>query len=176
MKKLLFIMIVSLMMFSCISNEKKPEAATTSTNSDMQAVYEQNLASMKSWVTAFENKNLTDYANNVADSVSWHSPVYGDTVTTKTHYMESLKYWTDNWDSLHLSDGIFLPGIDTINHQMDGSVRYYGRWDGVHKATGKATHVNFYGVYRFNSDHKMVWGSDYFDVGGLINAVLSKKK
>ncbi len=171
MKKLLFLSIISLFAFSCNSGEKNEEATTSDKNADMQTVYEQNLATVKNCVTDFENKNLADYANNIADTAVWNSPVYGDTDSTKTHWMQSLKYWTDNWDSLHLTNGNFLPGLDPVTHEINGSVRYYGRWDGVHKATGKTTQVNFYGTYEFNKDHKIISGADYFDVGGLLNAV-----
>lgn len=175
MKKVFFYSAVSLLMLACNQEAKKSDD-TSAKNDDMKALYEKNLATIKSCITAFENKNLTDYASNVADSMIWNSPMYGDTVTTKAHYMESLKYWTDNWDNLHLSNAIFLPGLDTATHQLDGSVRYYGRWDGVNKATGMATQVNFYGSYDFNKDNKVIDGSDYFDVGGLMNAVAPKGK
>jgi limonene-1,2-epoxide hydrolase len=175
MRKLLLIALTSPFFLACNSNPNK-ETSSTGTNADMQTLYQQNLATVKQCITDFENKDLNAYAANIADSAIWQSPVYGDTVTTKAHWIASLKYWTNNWDSLHLSNPIFLPGVDTSTNQMDGSVRYYGRWDGVNKATGIATHLNFYGDYEFNKDHKIIYGGDYFDVGGLLNAVSPKKK
>ena len=166
---------VSLLVISCNSNEKK-EVEATPKNDEGQALYDQNLAVVKSCVSAFENKNLNDYFANVADSVIWNSPVYGDDVHTKAHWMESLKYWTDNWDSLHLNEANFLPGLDSATHTIDGSVRYYGRWDGVHKATGIHTHVQMYETFEFNKDHKIVNDAEYFDVGGLMNAVQPRAK
>lgn len=41
-------------------------------------------------------------------------------------------------------------------------------------ATGLATNVIFYGTYHFNSEHKIVRGTDFFDIGGLLNAVQKK--
>ena len=175
MRKLLFLSVISLLAISCNSNEKK-EGDATSKNDDGQALYDQNLAVVKNCLTAFENKNLTDFFANVADSVKWISPVYGDNVHTKAHWTESLKYWTDNWDSLHLNNANFLPGLDSTTHKIDGSVRYYGRWDGVHKATGIHTQVRIYETYEFNKDHKIVNDAQYFDVGGLMNAVQPKAK
>ncbi len=64
--------------------------------------------------------------------------------------------------------------ISAATHEFDGSVRYYGQWDGVHKS-GVKTSVNFYGTYDFNKDGKVVNGSDFFDVGGLMNAIKEKK-
>lgn len=175
MRKLLFLSVISLLAISCNSNEKKEDEAA-SKNDSGQALYDQNLAVVKNCLTAFENKNLTDFFANVADSVKWHSPVYGDDVHTKAHWTESLKYWTDNWDSLHLNNGNFLPGLDSATHKIDGSVRYYGRWDGVHKATGIHTQVQVYETYEFNKDHKIVNDAQYFDVGGLMNAVQPRAK
>jgi hypothetical protein len=175
MRKLLFLSMVSLLILSCNSNETKDDSAAPK-NDDGQTLYDQNLAVVKSIVTDFENKNLTGFFTNVADSVVWNSPVYGDNVHTNAHWMESLKYWTDNWDSLHLINANFLPGLDSSTHSIDGSVRYYGQWDGVHKATGIHTHVLIYETYEFNKDHKIVNDAEYFDVGGLMNAVQPKAK
>lgn len=175
MRKLLLPLLASILVFSCNSGETKDDTATSKSD-DSKALYEQNLAVVKTITTDFENKNLTDFFSNVADSVIWNSPVYGDNVHTKGHWMESLKYWTDNWDSLHLIDANFLPGLDSTTHSMDGSVRYYGQWDGVHKATGIHTHVQIYETYEFNKDHKIVNDAEYFDVGGLMNAVQHKTK
>jgi hypothetical protein len=174
MRKLLFLPLALLVMLSCNNNETKEAAGPK--NDNKEALYEQNLSIVKTCIADFENKNLSDFFNNVADSVVWISPVYGDDVHTKAHWMESLKYWTDNWDSLQLINASFLPGLDSVSHSIDGSVRYYGEWLGVHKATGIHTHVQIYETYEFNVDHKMINDAQYFDVGGLMNAVQPKKK
>jgi hypothetical protein len=140
MRKLLFLLLASLVMLSCNSNETKEPAAAPK-NDNKEALYDQNLALVKTCIADFENKNLTDFFNNVADSEIWISPVYGDEMHTKAHWMESLKYLTDNWDSLQLINANFLPGLDSVTHTIDGSVRYYGEWSGVDKATGILTHM-----------------------------------
>src|SRR5665213_2646036 len=140
MRKLLLPLLASLLVISCNSGETKDDTVAPK-NDDAKALYDQNLAVVKTITTDFENKNLTDFFSNVADSVVWNSPVYGDDVHTKAHWMESLKYWTDNWDSLQLINANFLPGLDSVTHTIDGSVRYYGEWLGVHKATVIHTHV-----------------------------------
>lgn len=172
MKKLLFISVITCFLFSCNTEEKKE--ATTG-GDDMSALYDQHLAVIKSNLTAFENKDMDALFSNVADDVTWNSPVYGDTVQTKAHWRESLQYWVDNWDNLKLSNAIYLPGVDTATNKPDGSVRYYGQWDGVHKATGKATTVQVYEFYNFNADHKVKNSGSFFDVGGLMNAVTPKE-
>lgn len=171
MKKLVILSMAAMMMLSC-NNEKKDAA---SDNDNSTALYEQHLAIVKGMVTNFETKDLNAFFANVADTVTWNSPAYGDTVKTKEHWKESLQYWLDNWESLHLENPIFLPGVDTVTHKPDGSVRYYGSWVGVHKATGTRTNLqSFYEFFNFNADHKVATNGSFFDVGGLMNAVKPK--
>ena len=169
MKKLLLIPVAALLLTAC-TNKKDDDASKK--NADMKALYEKNLATLKAGIAAFENKDIEGWAASVADTAHWDSPAYGDTVHTKAHWKESLAYYIANWDNLKLNNATFLPGVDST-HEMDGSVRYYGNWDAVHKS-GVKTSVNFYGTYDFNSDNKIVSGSDFFDVGGVMNAVTPK--
>jgi hypothetical protein len=141
----------------------------------MQALYEKNLATLQKGIAAFEKGDIEGWATNVSDTVEWDSPAYGDTVHTKEHWKESLKFFTDNWHDIKLSNASFLPGADSLTHHIDGSVRYYGEWNGVHKS-GIKTSLNFYGAYEFNKDNKIVSGFEFFDVGGLMNAVSGMKK
>jgi hypothetical protein len=43
-------------------------------------------------------------------------------------------------------------------------------WVGTHKS-GQQTSTKFYGTYDFNKDNKITSGDEFFDVGGLLNAV-----
>lgn len=174
MKKLLFASIVSLLVMACSDKDKKEDDASKK-NTEMKAAYEKNLASLQAGIAAFEKEDIEGWAASVADSVRWDSPAYGDTVTTKAHWKESLQYYIDNWDNIKLNNPNYLPGIDSATHELDGSVRYYGYWDAVHKS-GVTTHVSYYGTYDFNKDNKVTFGSEFFDVGGLMNAVAPKSK
>ena len=173
MKKLLFASIVSLLVMACSDKEKKDDDSKKDT--EMKAAYEKNMASLKAGIAAFEKKDIEGWAASVADSAKWASPAYGDTVSTKAHWKESLQYYADNWNNIKMNNGNFLPGIDSSTHELDGSVRYYGYWDAVHKS-GTATHISFYGTYDFNKDNKVISGAEFFDVGGLMNAVAPKNK
>ena len=168
MKKLLLIPIAALLFTACADKDKKEDDK----NAEMKATYEKNLAMLKKGIAAFENKDVEGWAAIIADTASWTSPTYGDTVHTKAHWKEALAYYIANWDNLKLNNATFLPGVDSTL-EMDGSVRYYGNWDAVHKS-GVKTSVNFYGTYDFNKDNKVIFGADFFDVGGLMNAVTPK--
>ena len=172
MQKIIFLSLVSFVLFSCTESVKTDD--TTSKNSDAKTLFEKNLASLKSSITAFENKKIDDWATSVADTAVWNSPAYGSSPAGKADWKKALTAYVTDWDSLKLTSPSFLPGIDSSTHEFDGSVRYYGHWNGVHKS-GAKTSVNFYATYDFNKDGKVVNASEFFDVGGLMNAIKEKK-
>ncbi len=129
MKKLLLLPIVSLLLVACSTTEKKEDDTSKKTD-DMTALYEKNLGVVKSAIAAFEKKDIDGWAASVADSAVWNSPVYGDTVTTKAHWKETLAAYASNWNDLKLTKTTFLPGVDSTTLQPDGSVRFYGVWVG----------------------------------------------
>lgn len=172
MKNLFFYLAVSVMILSC--NQKAATSDASSENNDAKALYEKNLGILKTGITAFENEQIDAWASTVADSAVWIPASYGAPTGNKEDWKKTLASFMANWDSLQLKDANFLPGIDSITHEFDGSVRYYGKWEGVHKS-GVRTSSNFYGTYEFNKDGKIIFASDFFDIGGLMNAVAGKK-
>jgi hypothetical protein len=179
MKKIIFFSLLSCIFFSCNESAKKTDETTatsadsTSKTSDAKALFEKNLASLKTGITAFENEKMDDWAATIADSAVWNPPAYGAKKGSKEDWKKAPTAYTADWDSLKLVNPNFLPGIDSATHEFDGSVRYYGTWEGVHKS-GVKTSVNFYGSYEFNKDGKAVNGTEFFDVGGLMNAIKRK--
>jgi hypothetical protein len=178
MTKTIFFSLVLCVLFSCNEPAKTGDTTsassdTTSKPSDSKALYEKNLASLQAGITAFENEKIDDWAATVADAAVWNPPAYGAKPAGKADWKKALAGYITDWDSLKLVSPIFLPGIDSITHEFDGSVRYYGKWEGVHKS-GVKTSINFYGTYEFNTDNKVVNGTEFFDVGGLMNAVKAK--
>lgn len=176
MKKLFYAAIITLMVAGCNQSEQNSNTpdqkgdAVSNKGDEMKALYKANLAAYKTQIAAFEKEDLNAWAATIADNAVWSSPVYGDTITTKAHWTESTKYDFKNFNNLHLTDAQFLPGIDSLTHEMDGSVRYYGTWRGTHKS-GKELSIKVYGTYDFNKDHKITYGDDFYDAGGLMNAI-----
>jgi len=169
MKKLIFGSALLATILAC--NQPKTETASAST--DAKALYEKNLASLQSGISAFEKKDINGWAATVADSAKWNSPMYGAPEGKKEDWKNALSSYMADWNSLKLENANFLPGIDSTTHEPDGSVRYYGVWTGVHKS-GVKTSLKFYATYDFNKDGKVVFGDEYFDVGGVMNAVKPK--
>ena len=171
-------MLAAIVFFSCNDSAKTDDATSKNAdtkNADAKALYEKNLATLKSGITAFENEKIDDWAATIADNAVFNSPAYGAKPAGKAEWKKGHEAYFADWDSLKLVDPNFLPGIDSITHEFDGSVRYYGFWNGVHKS-GVRTSVSFYGTYDFDKDGKVVNGSDFFDLGGLMNAVANKPK
>lgn len=174
MKKLLCCAIVLMAMIACNQKEKEKEAdGSSGTKTDTKALFEKNLAALKASITAFENEKIDDWAASVADTASWYPPAYGAGKTGKEDWKKTLAMYMADWDSLQLVNPNFLPGVDSTTMEFDGSVRYYGEWHGVHKS-GVRTALNFYGSYDFNKDGKVSSGTEFFDVGGLMNAIKPK--
>ena len=175
MRKFIFYPVVLLFIFSCNQAAKTTETASADTKADdMNAAYETNLAALKGGIAAIEKEDIDAWASEVADSVFFSSPMYGDTITTKQHWKEILSGFFADWDSLKLVNPNFLPGVDSSTHQPDGSVRYYGTWTGVHKS-GKHTSFKFYGAFDFNKDAKIINADEYFDISGVLGSVNTKK-
>lgn len=177
MKKII-IFLVLVAFFSCNDSTKTTDAPDKKEDSskkenDAKALYERNLNTLKTGIAAFENKNLDDWAATVSDTTIWNSAAYASSPAGKPEWRKSLAAYNAEWDSLKLMYPDFLPGIDSATHQFDGSVRYYGIWEGVHKS-GVRTSVNFYATYDFDKDGKIVNASEFFDAGGLMNAIKAK--
>jgi hypothetical protein len=172
MKLIVLLIAFSGILYAC---NEPVKSESNSQSSASKALYEKNLASLQKSITAFENENLDYWAETVSDTTIWNSAVYGSSPGGKEEWKKALLAYFADWDSIKLNFPDFLPGIDSATHEFDGSVRYYGIWMGVHKS-GVRTSVNMYATYDFNSENKIVNASEFFDFGGLMNAVKGKEK
>lgn len=178
MKKLIVGLAVLAVVSACNQPAKTEEpsspANASASDNETKALFEKNLGMLKDGISAFEKEDLNGWAATVADSAKWLSPAYGAVKGNKEDWKKALGGFTADWDSIKLVNPSFLPGIDSVTQQFDGSVRYYGEWQAVHKS-GIRTRVNYYGTYDFNKDNKVVDASEFYDLGGLMNAVKGKK-
>ncbi|HUS02026.1 MAG TPA: hypothetical protein VMY77_09880 [Chitinophagaceae bacterium] len=172
MKLFVFLILIAGALHSCNETVKSESNSQSST---AKTLYEKNLASLQKGISAFENENIEQWAETVSDTTIWNSAVYGSSPAGKEDWKKALMAYFADWDSLKLNYPDFLPGIDSATHEFDGSVRYYGIWMGVHKS-GVRTSVNMYATYDFNTEGKIVNASEFFDFGGLMNAIKGKEK
>lgn len=171
MKKAISCAILAVVVLACGQQPKTDDASFRRSKS--LALFEKNKEVLRIGLEAFQREQMEVWADGVSDTVVWISSAYGAKPGSKAEWRKALDVYITNWDSIRLKNAIFLPGLDTTNYEPDGSVRYYGQWDGVH-ISGTRTTVNFYGTYEFNTYNKIVSAQDFFDVSGLMNSVTPK--
>ena len=78
-------------------------------------------------------------------------------------------------NNIKANDIQLYPGVDSVTFKPSGDVRAYVRWtdDGINGA--KIEH-KYYGVFKFNKDHKMIDTDEFFDISGVIKAATEPKK
>ena len=87
----------------------------------------------------------------------------------KAEAMEQYKMFTTML-TMELNDAVYLPGIDTSNFEMDGSVRYYGTWS---MQMGEATEeLMAYGTMDFNDNGLITSLQHYADWTATFGALL----
>ncbi len=144
-------------------------------NPETKTLYEKNLLVLKAMIAAYENEQLDTWGTYVSDTAVWNPAAYGSVPGTKETWAASLAGYVAEWDSIKLMNANFLPGVDQNTKEFDGSVRYYGVWVGMHKS-GVETSLNYYATADFNADGKLTVYSEYFDAGGLLNAIRPKEQ
>ena len=72
-----------------------------------------------------------------------------------------------------LKQAIYLPGIDTVSLEMDGSVRYYGTWN---FAVGdKNEDIKVYGTADFNDEGLITSLAHYADFSMTMMQILPEE-
>lgn len=169
--KTLIICVASILLIGCNLSSTRPDSGM---NSETKALYDKNLGLLKEMISAYENEQLDKWSTYVADSAVWNPASYGAMPGTKETWAAALAGYVSEWDSIRLMNANFLPGVDQLTKEFDGSVRFYGLWVGKHKS-GVETSLRYYATADFNSDGKLVVYSEYFDAGGLLNAIKPKE-
>ena len=139
------------------------------TPSDQNPGYGQNMASMKAMFDGFQNKSIdpTLFAEDFVDVGTGFEE--GD--RNKEEAMQQWKMMTRVMDA-ELVNAIYLPGIDTLSQQLDGSVRYYGQWK---MTMGEAAQtLKAYGSMEFNDSGKITSFAHYADWTATFGALLAE--
>ena len=167
-------MATAITLFACTNPQ-----ATTSTNSDdaMMSEFKENAKVVDAGFKAFAKNDLTEFATYVADTIKFHGPGINDTAAIgKEAMLERLANFHKMLKNVNANVEVMLPGLDTASMKADGSVRAYVRWQSESIGNGVKFNQKFYGVYKFNKDHKIIDADEYFDVTGLINAATAPKQ
>lgn len=134
------------------------------------ADYATNLAWVQSAFAAHENEDIETWAAHFADNLEHESPVYGGGIIDLTEQKEQIRIYHETFDDITFTEGVWLPGVDPETGLPDGSVRCYGKWTSTFVPSGKTAILNAYHYFSF-TDGKISQSGDFFDFGGLMDAV-----
>ena len=152
MKK--YIIVISLIMMNCNSNPN----------------YERNLATAQKLFELHGEEDLEGQIILVSKNIKSIPPLYGSKASGYDEYIEMLKGYHEAFDNIKYTADVWLPGTDDKGN-LDGSVRTYGNWKGVNVATGKELDLNGYWYFNFDENGLVSEQGDFFDAGGMIDAV-----
>ena len=157
MKKLLLLFSAAIIFVSCNSN---PD-------------YEKNLATAVSFFELHGVEDLDAQLELVSKEIESESSRYGSEMVGYDQFVEMLKGYHDAFDNIKYTAQNWLPGTNEEG-QLDGSVRTYGTWTGTNVITGKELDLRGYWYMNFDDQGKIVAQGDFFDFGGMFNAVYPK--
>jgi len=156
-KTLLFSLLIGLV--SCSSAEKHPD-------------YDANLALVKAAFEAHENENIEDWLACFSVNLVHESALYGVGRIGLDAQRKQMERYHQEFDSIKFTKAIWLQGVKFKTNVPDGSVRCYGTWTGIHTSTGKEIAMSAYHYFDFKNG-RIDESGDFFDFGGMMNAVLA---
>ena len=154
MKKLLSLFFVAAIFVSCNTNPK----------------YEANLATAQKLFELHGEEDLEGQLALVSKDMEIITPVYGAEPGNYDQYAAMLKGYQDGFEDIKYTANVWLPG-SSPEGVLDGSVRTYGTWTGKNVVTGKELNLRGYWYFNFDDKGKVITQGDFFDYGGMMNAV-----
>ena len=129
--------------------------------------FEKHVELGKNFFKLHGEEKFDEMKDLLSDDLSWTSPAYGEGLINKETQLGYIKMYQDLYDNINFEANYWLPGVDTLSLQNDGSIRVYGSWTGVHTETGNEFNLSSYHTMAFQ-DGKIVGGGDWFDLTGFI--------
>ena len=84
-----------------------------------------------------------------------------------------VKGYHDAFDDIQYNARVWIPGTDSLG-VFDGSVRTYGEWTGIQTQTRKKLNLKGYWYFDFDENGLISAQGDFFDAGGMLDAVYPK--
>jgi quinol monooxygenase YgiN len=135
--------------------------------------YAENLATAQKLFALHGEENLEQQLNLISKDIESEPPFYGSEMIGYDVYTSMLKGYHDAFNDIKYTAQVWLPGTDSLG-VLDGSVRTYGKWTGVQAVTGKQLNLKGYWYFGFDDNGLINAQGDFFDAGGMLNAVYSK--
>jgi len=167
-------MATAISLFACTTPVEK--TAATQSDDVIMAEFKENAKVTTAVFEAFANKDLQTWSSYVSDTLKAHGAGYGLEATIgKEELRKRLEGLHSIVNNIKANDIQLYPGLDSVTFKPNGDVRAYVRWtdDGINGA--KIEH-KYYGVFKFNKDHKMIDTDEFMDISGVIKAATEPKK
>lgn len=137
------------------------------------ADYLKNLATVQAVLAAHSSADYDTWSSlHHEDAVIWDAN-YGSASMTREEAAVLYASHHEAIDEIDYSKAVWLPGVDTLSMEADGSVRAYINWKGTARASGVAIDLRAYHYWNFK-DGKIIAEGNYYDAGGLIAAASPK--
>ncbi len=134
--------------------------------------YEKNLATAQKLFVLHGEEKLDEQLALVSKDIQIEVPMYGSNERMGYDaYASMIKAYHDNFEDIKYTAEVWLPGVDTVSLKPDGSVRTYGTWTGKNSVTGKDINLKGYWYFGFDNEGKIIAQGDFFDYGGMMQAV-----
>ncbi|HBP44811.1 MAG TPA: hypothetical protein DD635_02845 [Flavobacteriales bacterium] len=162
MKNILILSSTILLIVGCNQNTVECPEVDMST-------YEKNQATVERMFAGFQNGEI-DPSIYASDFIEVGTG-FNENDRGKEETMEQYRIFTSLL-SMDLQEEVYLPGVDSVNYEVDGSVRYYGQWQ---MQMGEATQkLMTYGSFEFNEAGEMTTLAHYADWTATFNALLAE--
>lgn len=132
--------------------------------------YQKNLATAKAATQAHIDADYDAWLGyHTEDAVIWDAG-YGTDKMTTAEAAKTFAGHHDAFDGINTAREVWLPGVDTLSLQADGSVRAYLNWTATSKANGNKINLRAYHYWNFSEDGKINQEGGFYDAGGLMTA------
>ena len=138
---------------------------------DDMTLYKSNLEVVKKAMACYETpQDYETFVSLIDENVQHQSPMYGQGIVGYEGVLGQAKFYMEGFSDVVFENPIWLPGVDTVSLQNNGSVRVYGTWTGKSNETGKPFAVDSYHFFDIK-DGKIISSGDYFDATGMVMAI-----
>ena len=138
---------------------------------DDMTLYKSNLEVVKKAMACYETpQDYETFVSLIGENVQHQSPMYGQGIVGYEGVLGQAKFYMEGFSDVVFENPIWLPGVDTVSLQNNGSVRVYGTWTGKSNETGKSFAVDSYHFFDIK-EGKIISSGDYFDATGMQQAI-----
>ena len=178
MKK--FTYLIALNLFISCANESNTnseisEDSTIESSNEVEnknEIYGRNSSNLKSLFDHWEAKDVEASVSLLSDDFLETGTGFGEKDKNKSEWKANFEGMTSVMTP-SLKNAIYLPGIDTLNFEPDGSVRYYGTWN--FSVGDKNEDLKVYCTANFNDEGLITSLAHYADFGVTMMQIMPEE-